>query len=431
MVARACLGIANGDSRRAIVKPAYQDVGTTLNHVVRMRAMPVAPSTFAMLRLTCVDGLGPKSIARLIEVCGSADAAMNASAAQLGQVRGIGAERAPRMAAELRNTSDAAMREVDLAEELGVNLIAKGDPEYPSLLAQLADAPALLYVRGQLAPAGEDRYAVALVGARKCTQYGLEQAERFAGVLGSAGLTIISGGARGIDTAAHRGAIRAGGRTVAVLGCGLAACYPPENKELFAQIADGRGAIVSELPLRTPPTADNFPARNRIISGLSLGVLVIEADERSGALITARLAVEEHGREAMALPGRVDSSASRGTLSLIKSGGAALVTDPGDVLAALETPARHHHAGTHADRYAAAAMSALESKPPMMADAELFPPMNERRAAILGALAQPQTIDELVRSTGFDLQALRSELTIMEIERRVVREGSRFTLRKA
>lgn len=393
----------------------------------------LSPNTFAVLRLTCVNGLGPKSIARLIEICGSPEAAAAASAAQLALVKGIGANRSQDLAAAIRASTDLANKELDLAEELGITLLAKGEPGYPSLLTQLPDAPALLYVRGQLAPAGEDRYAVAIVGARKCTHYGLEQAERFASVLSSAGLNIVSGGARGIDTAAHHGALRAAGRTTAVLGCGLAECYPPENKDLFAKIVDGHGAVVSELPLRTPPNPDNFPARNRIISGLSLGVLVIEADERSGALITARVATEEHGRESMALPGRVDSPSSRGTLALIKNGGAALVTEPGDVIALLESPARHLHSGTHAERYAASvAMSLFEAKPSTSSPiGKTTPtPINERRAAISNALGQPLTMDELLRSTGLDLNILRSELTLMEIERRVVREGSRFSLRK-
>lgn len=390
-------------------------------------------NTFAVLRLTCVSGLGPKSIARLIEVCGGPQAAVSASASQIAQVKGIGSARAQDIAAAIRSSNDLAQRELDLAEELGVSLVAKGEPDYPSLLSQLGDAPALLYVRGKLAAVGEDRYAVAIVGARKCTHYGLEQAERFASVLASAGLTVVSGGARGIDTAAHRGAIRGGGRTVAVLGCGIAECYPPENKELFSQIAEGHGAVVSELPLRTPPSADNFPARNRIVSGLSLGVVVIEADEKSGALITARVATEEHGREAMALPGRVDSSASRGTLALVKDGGAALVTDPGDVIAILEAPARHVHSGTHADRYAASAALGLfeaDSSSPGQADAP-SPPLNERRSVIVRALSEAQTIDQLQQATGLELNILRSELTLLEIERRVGREGSRFVLRKS
>jgi DNA processing protein len=396
----------------------------------------ISPNVFAMLRLTCVNGLGPKLIARLIEVCGSPEAAASASAAELARVKGIGAGRAQDLAAAIRASGDLAQREIDLAEELGVTLLAKGEAGYPSLLDQLPDAPALLYVRGRLAPAGEDRFAVAIVGSRKCTHYGLEQAERFASVLASAGLTIVSGGARGIDTSAHHGSLRARGRTVAVLGCGLAECYPPENKDLFAKIIEGHGAVVSELPLRTPPNAENFPARNRIISGLSLGVLVIEADERSGALITARVATEDHGRESMALPGRVDSPASRGTLELIKNGGAALVTEPGDVISLLESAARHLHEGTHADRYAAVASMALfedrRTQAPMRAQPaeESVRPMSERRRLILSALSEPRTTDDLARATGVELHMLRSELTLLEIERAIVRDGPRFALRK-
>jgi DNA processing protein len=400
--------------------------------------MSSAPEVLDLLRLTLTPGLGPVLIGRLVETFGSAAAALGASARELERVRGIGAGKSGAFARAMKESQALAEQELELAARHKVRIIGKDDPRYPPLLAPLYDAPPILYVRGELRPGDMDQYPVAIVGSRRATAYGIEQAERFAGVLGSAGLTIVSGGARGIDTAAHRGALRSGGRTVAMLGCGLAQCYPPENEDLFERMAaDGRGAVVSELPMRTAPEADNFPARNRLISGMCLGVIVIEAGRRSGSLITARMAAAEHNREVMAVPGRVDSAASIGTHELLKEGAAALVTDPGDVLGILETPARHAHGGTHRHRYAPADAE-QQGGGGLFGDgreseAELRPggegrglPLSEAQQAILAALAEPRTVDELVRATGLAAAEIRSEVTILEIQRRISRDGSRL-----
>lgn len=413
------------------------------------------PRTVDLLRLTLWPGLGPVLIARLIETFGHPGEVVNASAAQLERVRGIGSQTAVKLAADRRDLDRLVEAELTKAEQLNVRIVGQHEPDFPGLLAGLPDAPPILYIRGTLRPADEDRYAVAIVGSRECSSYGIEQARRFAGLLASSGLTIVSGGARGIDTAAHRGALISKGRTIVVLGCGLAHAYPPENAPLFDEVADierGGGAVVSELPLDTIPKPENFPARNRIISGLSLGVIVIEATERSGALITARIAAEEHGREVMALPGRVDSAKSAGALRLIKGGGAAMVTEPGDVLAILESPAHHHFRGSHADRYPAIVPEAAEAAEPAEAIDEPRVTTRVRRAPvpkpveselgqtpgllkatasveqrkILEALAEPKTLDELTHATGMVASALRSDLTMLEIQRRVRRAGSKF-----
>lgn len=400
--------------------------------------MSISPDVVGILRLTLIDGLGPVRIARLLARFGSPDAILAASLSHLQEVKGIGRQLSHAILAGKDQSAKAVDEELTLAEKLGVSLMARTSPDYPPLLAQFEDSPLILYVKGAIEPAGADRYPVALVGSRACSTYGLEQSERFASVLAQSGLTIVSGGARGIDTAAHRGALKAGGRTIAVLGCGIAHTYPPENKELFERIADGRGAVVSELPLNTAPTAENFPSRNRIISALSLGVVVIEAAVGSGALITARQAVEDHGREVMALPGRVDSEACRGSNELLKSGGAALITEPGDVLHLLESPARHTFGGTHESRYLPQRDGSLfgeradatrEPKSPRVNDAAMgakvaTPNVTPEAAAILAALAEPKSMDELGRVTGLDPGTLRTRLTILEIERRVVREGT-------
>ncbi|MCC6662069.1 MAG: DNA-protecting protein DprA [Phycisphaerales bacterium] len=384
--------------------------------------MSYSPRTRDLLRLTLTPGLGPILIARLLEAFGSPDRVLGLSAREMQRVKGIGDAKSVSFVRGMKESEGLVAPELELAERLGITLVVLGDPGYPPLLASLPDAPPLLYIRGVIRHGASDRYPVALVGSRDCTAYGIEQAERFAGVLAQAGLTIVSGGARGIDTAAHRGALRSGGRTIVAAGCGLSECYPPENAPMYESIVSGgSGALVSELPLRTPPDADNFPARNRIISGLSLGVIVIEAGRKSGALITAGIAAEAHGREVMAVPGRVDSPASSGTLDLLKAGGATLVTEPGDVLGILETPARHAAGGTFAARYGA------PDPPPLFeGESDESLPLTPAQRSILAELGDALTIDELAAKTGLEPSSLRSELTVLEIQQRVKREGPRL-----
>jgi DNA processing protein len=214
-------------------------------------------------------------------------------------------------------------RELDRAAAAGIKIVPRDDDGYPPLLQEIPDPPPVLYVKGTIEP--RDLNALAIVGSRRCSFYGREQSERFAALLAGAAITVVSGGARGIDSAAHRGALsHPNGRTIAVLGSGIDVPYPPENTKLFEQIAE-RGAVISEYSLGTPPVAENFPRRNRIVSGISRGVLVVEADDRSGALITARQACEDHGRPVFAVPGRVDNKLSSGPHRLIREG-ATLVT---------------------------------------------------------------------------------------------------------
>lgn len=375
----------------------------------------------AMLRLTLTPGLGPVLIRRLLAKTGSAAAACGLSAAQFTAIHGIGEQKAAVITRALPDAARLADQEIALADKLGVRLFAWGSATYPTLLRNLPDAPVLLYVRGDITPA--DQFAVAMVGSRQCTAYGLEQSARFARVLAQAGITIVSGGARGIDTAAHRGALDVQGRTIVVQGCGLAKVYPPENAALFERVA-ASGAVVSELPLNTPPTAENFPSRNRIISGLSLGVLVIEAGRGSGALITARHALEEHGREVMAIPGRIDSATIAGSLELLREGAAAMVLEPGDVIQALESPARHLHRGTHTDRYLFDTQpNAL--KQPVTPERE-GPPLSTHQQTLLAALVEPRTLDQLSEATELDAATVRGQLTLLEIQKRVKRDGSLF-----
>lgn len=272
-----------------------------------------------------VPGVGPITRRALLERFGSPAAVLAASGSQLRQVRGVGPELARRLASARREVD--ALDEIRVCDEHGIRIVTERDSAYPALLREIHDPPGVLFVRGELAP--QDGLAVAIVGTRHATQYGLRQAERLAGGLARAGLTIVSGLARGIDAAAHRAALAAGGRTIAVLGCGVLEVYPPEHVELANEVAR-QGALVSESPPRMQPMSGLFPQRNRVITGMSLGVVVVEAAERSGALVSARHAMEQ-GREVFAVPGPVDSRMSRGCHGLLRDG-ARLVESVDDVL---------------------------------------------------------------------------------------------------
>jgi DNA processing protein len=280
------------------------------------------------LTLSRCDGVGPVTFGKLVSHFGCPDRALGASVMELTRIDGIGERTAERIAAS-RDRFDASA-DLNLAEKLGVWILHIEDERYPALLKQIHDPPAVLYVKGTLTRS--DNLAVAIVGSRRCSLYGQEQASRFAHILAASGFTICSGMAYGIDTAAHSGALAAEGRTIAVQGCGLANVFPPENKKLSELIAES-GACISELPLRAEPLAEQFPPRNRIIAGMSLGTIVVEAGYNSGALITAKAALE-YNREVMAIPGKIDSPLSKGPNRLIKEG-AKLVESVEDIMDAL------------------------------------------------------------------------------------------------
>lgn len=365
----------------------------------------------ALVCLTLCPGVGPVLCDRLVRQFGSARVVLEASEQQLERIERIGPRTRTIIVRGLREVGPRADEELELAHAAGVAILARSDERYPTRLREIPSAPPLLFVRGDVAVL--HRPGLAIVGSRRCSSYGIEQAERFAAALARSGMSIVSGGARGVDTAAHRAALRAEGATVAVLGCGLSRAYPPENAELFDRIAALGGAVVSELPMRTPPSAENFPARNRIISGLSSGVLVVEAGDRSGALITARLAGDEHGREVFALPGRVDQPASRGSNDLLKQGGALLVTEPTDI----------------SDRLGGLRAVGVErggEESALFAAAEPDDPL---RRGVLAALDAALTPDELVERTGLAADQVRVTLTMLELEGRIRRTGTRVERR--
>ena len=293
-----------------------------------MKKITHSPQIESWISLIRADGVGPKGFMRLLDYFGTVDRILGASVHDFTKVEKIGHKSAERIR---RSIGDFNVdKEIALASKLGVCIINIEDERYPPALKQIYDPPPVLYYKGTLKRS--DSLAVAIVGCRRCSIYGSEQGSRFAYMLASAGFTVVSGMARGIDTAAHRGALSAMGRTIAVQGCGLANIFPPENKQLFSQISES-GACISELPLTYEPLAENFPARNRIIAGLSMGTIVVEATSRSGALLTADAAITNN-REVMAIPGRIDSPASVGTNRLIKQG-AKLVDSIEDVMEAL------------------------------------------------------------------------------------------------
>ncbi len=277
------------------------------------------------IALRLVPGLGNVTCRSLLEHFASAQRIFSASRQELAQVEGVG----PQTADAIRrfNGSDAIHEEIERIESSGVSAVTYASPLYPAYLKRIYDPPPMLYCRGSLAPA--DNAAMAVVGSRSASDYGRRAAGDICRELSRAGLTIVSGMARGIDSIAHGAALAAGGRTIAVLGCGVDVVYPPENKKLYDRIAES-GAILSEYGMGTKPVAYNFPARNRIISGMSLGVLVVEAGMQSGSLITARVALEQ-GREVFAVPGSIYSFKTKGAHSLIRSG-AKLVEGAADII---------------------------------------------------------------------------------------------------
>ncbi len=286
----------------------------------------------ALFRLLAAEGIGPGIANRLMTRFGSPEAAVEADPSSIARVCGLN-EEAARLVARAIDQSDPAWEEERL-QAIGARYVLWSQPEYPEQLCRIPDPPPVLRIQGQdLAGSGR---SVAIVGTRSCTAYGLRQASRFASALASAGVTVVSGGARGIDAEAHRATLRSGGRTIVVLGSGLGHPYPLEHRPLFREVIEAGGTVLSEFSVDRPPRPGQFPRRNRIVAGLSIGVLVVEAPRRSGAMITARLAVESQGREAWAVPGSVDQRTAEGCHAAIGDGWAALVHSPEDLLQRLD-----------------------------------------------------------------------------------------------
>ncbi len=289
-------------------------------------------SALYWLGLGCIPGVGRVTFRKLVAIFGSPERALATSPEDLIRVGGLSEKVVSAIGSFPWQAH--ANREIEKAAEANVMIINADNPAYPENLRTMPDPPLYLYVKGTLR--SEDRNAIAIVGTRKPTHYGTTVTRRIASELSSSGFTIVSGMARGIDTHAHRGALAAQGRTIAVLGCGIDVAYPPENKGLMEEIGHaGHGAVVTENPFGTQPESGYFPSRNRIISGLSRGTVIIEAAEDSGSLITAKYSLEQ-GRKLYAIPGNIGSLTSKGTNTLIKQG-AVLVDSADDILHDLGT----------------------------------------------------------------------------------------------
>ena len=358
------------------------------------------PEAVAVLRLLLCEGVGNAAVSRLVTEFGSARDAVDAPTGRLREVEGL--YESAISAIRRGPAEDALDMELELVAQAGVCLVPWASEHYPPPLKHLdVDAPALLWIRGQYLP--QDQLAVALVGSRRCSHYGRAQARRFASGLAGMGFTVVSGLARGVDSEAHRGALQAGGRTIGVLGCGLGMLESIDDPELALAVA-ANGALVSELPMNTPPLRGNFPPRNRIMSGLSLGVVVVEAQKRSGSLITARLAGEQ-GKGVFAVPGNVDSPGSRGCHALIRDG-AVLVEDPRDVAEGL---------GPLSEPLELPGPDG-ESVPTASVDDARALALSERERQVFDLLGQSaQQIDAVITRTGLAASIVSSTLLTLEI----------------
>ncbi len=355
----------------------------------------------AYIALNMVDGVGPIRVRSLLDRFNEPQAILAATKADLMQVEGVGEEVA-RSITSWREKVDLD-GELQRIEKAAVQVVTRDDAEYPKNLREVYDPPMILYVKGTLSE--RDALAIAIVGSRRTTLYGQDMARKLAYQLGRVGVTVVSGLAREIDTAAHTGALQAKGRTVAVIGCGIDIVYPAENEKLAKEIVEKGGAVVTEFPFGVKPDRQNFPMRNRIISGWTLGTVVVEANLKSGALITANQAAEQ-GRQVFAVPGRADSILSRGTNKLIKDG-AKLTEDAEDILAEFEylLPKR-------ATEQTETASGVGGTKPALM--------LSDVEEKVMAQLSREETaIDEIIRASGLTTACVSATLLSLEMKRLV------------
>ena len=351
----------------------------------------------ALVALNMVEHVGPVRVRQLLEHFGEASKILSASRQQLLHVRGIGEETAESIVSWEKS--------VDLNSELkriadfSCEIVIQTDSHYPELLREIYDPPIVLYVKGKLT--AKDKNSVAMVGSRMTTHYGIEVARKLAYQLAYVGVTVVSGGARGIDTAAHQGALSGKGRTICVLGTGINIVFPPENKELFERIA-ANGAVISQYPFNRKADKQSFAIRNRIVAGMTLGTVVVEANLTSGALITANFATE-YGRQVFAVPGRIDSPRSKGCHELIKKG-AKLCEGAEDILSEFEY------------------LFPASNRPPAPNESGVLPALEltDNEQKVFGVLdSEELSIDEVIRKAGLPSSAVSVALLSLEMKRLV------------
>ncbi|MDD3275589.1 MAG: DNA-processing protein DprA [Kiritimatiellales bacterium] len=349
----------------------------------------------AYIALNMIEGIGPVTVRALIDTLGSPSAVFDPELSDLRMAKGVGIKLSEAILNQRTQVDPKA--ELEKADELGVRILTPLDEEYPAALKTIYDPPLALYVRGAFLP--KDRHALGMVGSRKCTHYGLSVTDRLAYQLAQTGFTVVSGLARGIDTAAHEGALKAKGRTIAVLGSAIDQLYPPENGALADAIAQS-GAVVSEYPFGRQADRMTFPYRNRIISGLSMGIVVVESGAKSGSLHTADAAAEQ-GRSVFAVPGRIDSPASKGTNRLIKNG-AKLVDNVDDIL----------------EEFELLVPPGQFEKPQNAASARPEVPLSEEEQALVKALwEEALDVDSLARAAGLPSFKVSALLVGLEMKR--------------
>jgi DNA processing protein len=351
----------------------------------------------ALVALNLIEHVGPVRVRQLLEYFGDAPAILGASKHQLLQARNIGEETAEAIASWEKTIDLTA--ELKRIKDFGCHIVIQDDPEYPELLRQIYDPPIVLYVKGELL--AKDKNSVALVGSRTTTHYGVEVARKLAYQLAYLGVTVVSGGARGIDSAAHQGALSAKGRTIAVLGTGINLIFPPENAELYERIA-ANGAVITQFAFNRPPDKQSFPIRNRIVAGMTLGTVVVEANLTSGALITSNFA-NEYGRQVFAVPGRIDSPRSKGCHELIKKG-AKLCEGAEDILSEFEY------------------LFPASNRPAAASETGVLPALtlSENEQKIYDSLSNEEsTTDEVIRRCSLPSSAVSVALLSLEMKRLV------------
>jgi DNA processing protein len=350
----------------------------------------------ALVALNLIDGIGPVRVRQLLGHFAEPADILRANCSQLQKVQGIGPELATAISS-WEKTVDLK-GELDRIEKFGCKIVIQSDENYPELLKQIYDPPTVLYVKGELLP--KDKNGVAIVGSRLTTHYGMEVARKLSYQLAYIGVTIVSGGARGIDTGAHQGALNAKGRTIVVMGTGINLVFPAENAELFERVASS-GAVITQFPFNRKADKQSFPIRNRIVAGMTLGTVVVEANLTSGALITARMA-NDNGRQVFAVPGRIDSPRSKGCHELIKNGGAKLCENAEDILSEFEY------------------FFPATNRPEVLQDAPNLPAFElSANESKLYALIDKDglSIDELIRRSGLPASAVSVTLLSLEMKR--------------